>query len=1309
MKNIRVLLIDDDRSARRGLSRSLRIDARFEITDYEKGVEALEHLENVEENHYTAVLLDFVLEPFEMSGREVLDAIKDRHPRLPVIVFTGKNPDGGLEAFGEGAYGYMQRPIDKTRLINKIEAIAEQDLILRGTAHDVRKMLNSDVCLTWRLDRHSRQFHVVAWDGDVDEWYRENIFLNLDDVATHKYFRRGKPLFVPDVTESNDYKHPDLAEERGWISLISIPLIRQDHIIGLIDSYTCHEYEFADEAEKDRWLEIILPAFARQAAASIRNAELSTQQQTLQDINRVLGGSFEEETVIRQILSKGLELVGADFGWLYSVDQDAGKLDAEDWIGISDQSVDKERDFGEGITGWVAKEGQTKNVPDVSDEPQHKTTPNLHVESEIAVPLRREEQTIGVLTAKSRSKNAFTDDDADLLMSLASQAVVVIERANLIHHVQEVSTLALAGDFQKLADYVVEAVHDLTGAEVILWKESEREKEQGLYLRFAAGRGAFDEGYDERAKVPTDPDKSITAVALKRGRPIVIKNVLADEYDDPEIPRFYNMENAERLGWRSFLAVPLLGHEREHLGSLSLYSKEEDKFGEPEIELMRTFANQAAIAIENARQQEAQVKAIEEISISIATLLDLDEVLDRILKWAITLMGEASLGEIRLLDEETGELVVRAYEGKVIGEQFKRIPIGEGITGWVAEHKEVAYAPNVREDERYLEFLEGTRSEVAVPMLSKEGDLIGVLNIEHPEVDAFDEHKRKLAKAIASLAVVAIENAQSFQELDKRANQLTQLQEVTASISAEASDLDKVLNQIVHSLMDIFQATSCVIRLYDAATDEFGDWVADGISEDRVKYPPRPDGTSRYVVNEKEPRFIEDASVSPSDGGPAISEKITSQGVKAAAHLPLIIKGNVIGVLYANLAKPHKFSQNDKQILNLFAHQAAIAIENARLFEQLEREKEERIAAIKEIGFGITAGTDLKGILNNLLQSTLALVGKASMGNIWLLNEETERLEPYAVQGAVEEDLEELELGEGIVGWVTQTGKPYLTGNADEDPHFVRFLEETQSELTVPLLKGEQVIGALSIEHTQPDAFTEDDIPLLEAIASQAAIAIENARLFDQLEWANEQLERKVDNLDALNDIGQYLTSSIELSEEQILDRIDQQASQLMHTDNMYIALYNEETDTVRFPLMRVDGEPKYVEPRSDGEGRTEWIIQHQEPILIKTESESIEWYKERGRQEYIGEPFASWLGVPMMSEGKALGVIATYHKEQEHVYDEDDLEVLQTIASQSAIALRNTRLVQELEQTVDDLKQTNEELEALRELQEDLSGPLAV
>jgi GAF domain-containing protein len=975
MKNIRVLLIDDDRSARRGLSRSLRIDARFEITDYEKGVEALEHLENVEENHYTAVLLDFVLEPFEMSGREVLDAIKDRHPRLPVIVFTGKNPDGGLEAFGEGAYGYMQRPIDKTRLINKIEAIAEQDLILRGTAHDVRKMLNSDVCLTWRLDRHSRQFHVVAWDGDVDEWYRENIFLNLDDVATHKYFRRGKPLFVPDVTESNDYKHPDLAEERGWISLISIPLIRQDHIIGLIDSYTCHEYEFADEAEKDRWLEIILPAFARQAAASIRNAELSTQQQTLQDINRVLGGSFEEETVIRQILSKGLELVGADFGWLYSVDQDAGKLDAEDWIGISDQSVDKERDFGEGITGWVAKEGQTKNVPDVSDEPQHKTTPNLHVESEIAVPLRREEQTIGVLTAKSRSKNAFTDDDADLLMSLASQAVVVIERANLIHHVQEVSTLALAGDFQKLADYVVEAVHDLTGAEVILWKESEREKEQGLYLRFAAGRGAFDEGYDERAKVPTDPDKSITAVALKRGRPIVIKNVLADEYDDPEIPRFYNMENAERLGWRSFLAVPLLGHEREHLGSLSLYSKEEDKFGEPEIELMRTFANQAAIAIENARQQEAQVKAIEEISISIATLLDLDEVLDRILKWAITLMGEASLGEIRLLDEETGELVVRASEGKVIGKEFERVSIGEGITGLAAKKREAQYVPDVRENKHYLQFLGGTRSEVAVPMLSKEGDLIGVLNIEHPEVDAFDEHKSNLANAIASLAIVAIENA----------------------------------------------------------------------------------------------------------------------------------------------------------------------------------------------------------------------------------------------------------------------------------------------------------------------------------------------RLFDQLEWANEQLERKVNNLDALNDIGQYLTSSIKLSEEQILDRIDQQASQLMHTDNMYIALYNEETDTVRFPLMRVDGEPKYVEPRSAGEGRTEWIIQHQEPILIKTESESIEWYTERGRQEYIGEPFASWLGVPMMSVGKALGVIATYHKEKEHVYDEDDLEVLQTIASQSAIALRNTRLVQELEQTVDDLKQTNEELEALRELQEDLSGPLAV
>jgi GAF domain-containing protein len=1147
--NIRVLLIDDDKTVRENLADHLSVVAGFEVTAYAKGAEALEHLENVEDNHYTAVLLDFVLDPFEMSGREVLKAINDQYTHLPVIVFTGKDPKGGLKAFGAGAYGYMQRPIDRTELINKIEALAEQDRLLREIARDIRQMLGSDVCLTWQRDKHTRQFHVAAWDGEVDTQYREKALLDLDEIAKRESLKQGKPLFVSDVTGLDNYPLPQLAEEQDWTSLISIPLIRQNQIIGLIDSYTGEEgYAFADdEDEKKRWLEVILPAFAHQAAEAVRNAELSRQRQTLQDINRVLGGSFEEDTVIHQILSKGLDLVGANFGWLYFVDASAEKIYAKDWIGIPDESVDKERAFREGITGWVAEQGETKNVPDVSADSQHKPIPGVKVASEIAVPLRREEQTIGVLTVKSQSRDAFTDDDEDLLLSLASQAVVVIERANLIRHLREVSALALAGDFQELADYILEAVYDLTGAEVTLWEISKAEERQDGVLQFVASKGGFSKRYGENAQLPTDPNETIAALALKRKAPIVIPDIFSDDYGDPEIPRFYNIQEAQQRGWRSFLTVPLLGREEEALGSLSLYSEERDKFGEPEVELMRTFANQAAIAIENARQQETQVKAIKEISGSIAASLDLEEVLDGILEWAVTLMGEASLGEVRMPDEEANELVVKAKRGKIIDDEHRRVPIGEGITGWVAKHKAVRYVPNVHYDDHYMEFLEGTQSEIAIPMLSKEGNLIGVLNIEHPEIDAFSENDRKLADAIANLAVVAIENVQTYEQLKRRRDELNLLNQAGKAFNSTRTPKE-VLTTILEETSQLLEAESASTWLLVPNTDE------------------------------------------------------------------------------------------------LICRQAI--------------------------------GPKSKGLVGYRLTSQ-----------------------------------------EGIVGWTARTGESVYSPDTRTDERYFKGTNqqtgiEIRCVLSVPLTVKKGVIGVLQVVDTEPHHFNRTDLKLLESLASSAAIAIENARLF-------EQRKRKVNNLHALNDIGQYLTSSIELSEEQILDRIYQQATPLMDTDNMYIALYEpnpEQPDedgasadraihgTVRFGLAmqygrRVDTTSEEGwGPRQAGQGLTEYVIRTKKPYCPDDVEEAYNTIAE----DYIDNLPESWLGVPMMVENQVLGVVVLRNEQEANVYDGDDLEVLQTIASQSAIALRNTRLVQ-------DLRQTNEELEALRELQEDLSGPLAV
>lgn len=227
-----------------------------------------------------------------------------------------------------------------------------------------------------------------------------------------------------------------------------------------------------------------------------------------------------------------------------------------------------------------------------------------------------------------------------------------------------------------------------------------------------------------------------------------------------------------------------------------------------------------------------------------------------------------------------------------------------------------------------------------------------------------------------------------------------------------------------------------------------------------------------------------------------------------------------------------------------------------------------------------------------------------------------------------------------------------------------------KSWLAVPMIVGDRAIGVLVIENRRKSkAFGENGLRVLSSVARQTAQAIENARL--------------VERLNTLYKMGSQLNSRIQLGELAILQLIYEQASELMDTSNLYVALYDVATDTVRFPLMYVDGKTTQVEARSGGKGRTEWIIQNKEPIFNETRAESEAWYKAPRREEYIGQAFASWIGVPMMAGDKVLGVIATYHKTQDYVYTRDDQEILSLMANQAAVAIENARLYAEMEQQV--------------------------
>ncbi len=229
--------------------------------------------------------------------------------------------------------------------------------------------------------------------------------------------------------------------------------------------------------------------------------------------------------------------------------------------------------------------------------------------------------------------------------------------------------------------------------------------------------------------------------------------------------------------------------------------------------------------------------------------------------------------------------------------------------------------------------------------------------------------------------------------------------------------------------------------------------------------------------------------------------------------------------------------------------------------------------------------------------------------------------------------------------------------------------ETPASWLGVPITFEGKILGGMFTESQTSGAFDQRAVSLLSTIASQTATAIERVRL-------DERLERQIKSLSVINEVTRGLSSDIEDVESEVLQLVYKQASQLMHTENMYIALYDKDSEIVRFPLMFIDGIAKEVPSRKAGSGRTEYIINTKKPLFIETRDASIAWYKQIGREEYIDEPFASWVGVPMINRDRVIGVIASYHKEDDYIYTYDDLEILSLLATEAAIVIDNAQLV---------------------------------
>jgi PAS domain S-box-containing protein len=373
---------------------------------------------------------------------------------------------------------------------------------------------------------------------------------------------------------------------------------------------------------------------------------------------------------------------------------------------------------------------------------------------------------------------------------------------------------------------------------------------------------------------------------------------------------------------------------------------------------------------------------------------------------------------------------------------------------------------------------------------------------------------------------------------------------------------------------------------------------------------------------------------------------------------------------------------------SLFAAQAAIAIQNARLFEETRRHVAEMDVLLKA-GQQIAATLDLDTMLHTIARHAVQLVG-ALCGWLLLVSVEDKVVFRRAAHGIDEKKLEILDYGfalQGLEGWVIRERTPALSHALVNDERVTdrarRWASGLQlgSAIAVPLLVKEQVVGVLTVAKTPGDQpLTQHATDLLTVMASQAAIALENAELF-------AERERNIAELSIMYQTSRSLSASLDL--DAIVDMVYNQVSQVMDATNFYIALYDPETDRVSFPLAVEHGTRREWPSRQGGQGLTEFILTNKRPLLLPNRVRQR--IMELGL-EPIGTEAYSWLGVPMLAGDKVLGVICVQSYDRENVYDQDHLSLLSTLAAQAAVAVRNAQLFQQVQALAAEMEQRVEE-----------------